>query len=106
MSPLDEIRYINKLAAKKGGKKNLSRYQKWVLGGCKGKNPAVWRKIKKGGGLRCPKTKPSVAELAEMFNDVGFALSSASSMVNNAIKQLDDFEAQLLRRKKKKGKAR
>lgn len=43
MSPTDEIRYINKLAAKRG-RKNLSPYQRWVLGGCRGPNPALRRR--------------------------------------------------------------
>ncbi len=51
MSPTDEIRYINKLAAKKGVK-GLSAYQKWVYGGCRGPNP---RRMRKPKG-RCPKT--------------------------------------------------
>lgn len=38
MSPLDEIRHINKLA-KKHGRAKLGPYHRWVLGGCRGPCP-------------------------------------------------------------------
>jgi hypothetical protein len=66
MSPGDEIRWINKLAAKRG-KKNLSPYHKWVLGGCKGPKPRFGARKRKSKRLAvdlrtkgpCPRTKVS-----------------------------------------------
>jgi len=75
VSPTDEIRYINKLAAKHG-KKNLSPYHKWVLGGCKGPRPKmVYRKRRKpivvdlrtkGFDKPCPRTKVTTKHYREV----------------------------------------
>jgi hypothetical protein len=70
MSPTDEIRWINKLASKYG-KKKLSKYHQWVLGGCKGPHPMRSKLLKRSDFVGpCPKTKVTLEEVVRLKKKV------------------------------------
>lgn len=90
MSPTDEIRWINKLAAKHG-KKNLSKYHQWVLGGCKGPHPMMRKEKKKPKRAKailamgpCPKTKVSTKHYRQIV-----ALKEANVRLRDRIRVLE-----------------
>lgn len=101
MSPLDEIRHINKL--KKQGKQ-LSPYQQWVLGGCKGPHPSRRPKYDAKGrqqkSMFCPGTKLTTEHYTQVLDLINenAALRRKLAAVRKLIKRADrlvralDFE--------------
>lgn len=96
MSPLDEIRWLNR--KKKRGDK-LSPYQKWVVGGCRGPSPA------RGA---CPRTKPPVPTAIDtLLKDIDAANGQALlafSAIRSATETLDRAVMAFKRKPKKSRK--